>query len=67
MAKKSFKIKGMDCDACAKMIELDLEDIGAKADCSYSKCTLDVEFDSDTLSEEDIRKKVIESGYDLDI
>lgn len=43
MAKKIFKIEGMDCDSCAKMIELDLEDAGYTGSCNYGKCTLEVE------------------------
>lgn len=57
---KCYKIKGMDCDSCAKMIELDLEDNGITAKCSYSKAQLEVSSKHDP-------KKVIEivskAGY----
>lgn len=43
MAKITFKIDGMDCDSCAKMIELDLEDVGIKCSCNYSKKLLEAE------------------------
>ena len=43
MKKKIYKISGMNCASCASMIELDLEDAGIKAKCSYPKSTLEVE------------------------
>ena len=62
MNKVKYKISGMDCASCAAMIEIDLEDAGIKASCSYPKETLEIEGAHDT-------KKVIEivrkSGYSL--
>lgn len=60
--KKVYKIKGFDCASCASLLELDLEDVGIKASCSYPKETLEVEGSHD-------EKKVIEivnkSGYSI--
>ena len=61
--KKVYKIKGMDCDACAKMIELDLEDAGISASCNYEKEEL-------IINENEVPfKKVLEivenGGYQL--
>ena len=60
--KKIYKIKGMNCPSCASLLELDLEDVGLTAKCSYANSTLEVEKDHDP-------KKVIEtvkkSGYDI--
>ncbi len=64
MTKKTFKILGMDCDACAKMIELDMEDAGIKASCSYAKQILEVELEND-LNEDQIKNIVSKSGYEL--
>ena len=62
MKKVVYKIEGMDCDSCAKMIELDLEDAGITAKCSYPKETLEVEAPHDS-------KKVVEivsrAGYSI--
>ncbi|KKR89362.1 MAG: hypothetical protein UU39_C0040G0003 [Candidatus Woesebacteria bacterium GW2011_GWD1_41_12] len=59
---KTYKVEGMHCASCAAMIELDLEDIGVKAKCSYAKGTLDVEGEHDS-------KKIVEvvnkSGYSI--
>lgn len=65
MTKKTYKVEGMDCDSCAKMIELDLEDIGVKAKCSYPRQILEIEFDEKHIEEEKVKEIVKKSGYDL--
>ncbi|MBI2103716.1 cation transporter [Candidatus Woesebacteria bacterium] len=65
MQKKIYKIKGMDCASCASLIELDLEDVGVTAKCSFPKETLEVEFDPKKVSEEKIKTVVKTSGYQL--
>ena len=59
---KSYKISGMDCDSCAKMIELDLEDAGITAKCSYLKEVLEITHDHDSTKVVEIVKK---SGYSI--
>jgi copper chaperone CopZ len=61
--KKTYKIKGMNCASCASMIELDLEDAGIKAKCSYPKSTLEVEGDGNFVN---IKKVVEKSGYKIE-
>ena len=62
MTKMTNQIKGMHCASCASMLELDMEDAGIKASCSYAKETLEVEGEAD-------KKKVVEiitkSGYSI--
>lgn len=55
----------MDCASCASLIELDLEDVGVTAKCSFPKETLEVEFDPKKVSEEKIKTVVKTSGYQL--
>lgn len=62
MKTKAYKIKGMTCESCAKMIELDLEDAGHKCKCSYANETLEIESDHDVKIIAEIIKK---SGYTL--
>jgi len=62
MTKQIYKIKGMDCASCAALIEMDLEDAGIKAKCSYPKETLEVEGDHDIQKIKEIIKK---SGFNL--
>jgi copper chaperone CopZ len=64
MNKKVYKVEGMDCDACAKMIELDLEDEGIVAKCDYAKASLEVE-ESAADTEEKIVKILKKSGYKI--
>lgn len=59
---KKYKIVGMDCDSCAKILELDLEDAGIKASCSYTKEVLEVEYNN-KISDEKIKEIVASSGY----
>ena len=55
----------MDCASCAQLLELDLEDAGVKAACSYPKETLEVEFDPQKLDEIRIKEIVEQSGYNI--
>lgn len=55
-----YKIKGFDCASCASLLEMDMEDAGIKASCSYQKETLEVEGDHDSKKIMEIVKK---SGY----
>lgn len=64
MAKKIYKITGMDCASCAMVIESDLEDAGVKCKCSFAKQTLEVEHNGN-LDEEKIKEIVKKSGYNL--
>jgi len=64
MTKITFKIEGMDCDSCAKMIELDLEDAGIKCSCNYAKKILEVEL-SDPNEHKKIKEIVEKGGYKI--
>lgn len=59
---KKYKIEGMNCASCAKMIELDLEDAGIKASCNYSQGLLEV--DKNT-QEDNLRKILKKNGYKI--
>ena len=63
MKKKTYTVEGMHCTSCAMVIESDLEDIGVKANCSYAKQTLEVEYDESKITEETIHESVKKSGY----
>lgn len=47
------------------IIESDLEDANVKANCSYAKELLEVEFDEEKVTDEEIRNIVKVSGYTL--
>lgn len=66
MVRKTFKINGMHCTSCAMLIEGELEEIGVKASCNYARATLEVEFDPQKVSKQDIQKAVSSAGYRVD-
>ena len=55
----------MHCTSCAMVIEGELEDAGVKAQCSYTKETLTVEFDPQKVPESTIKNVVAAAGYQL--
>lgn len=65
MVKKIYKVKGMDCASCAQLLEMDLEDAGFKASCSYPQESLEVEYETGHNPEEKIREIVEASGYSI--
>jgi len=69
MEKKTVKVKGMTCTACAHSIEKNinkLEGIG-NAKVNFATEKLNIEFDENILGMEQIRKNVIDAGYDIDL
>lgn len=42
MVKRTYKIKGLDCPACATNLECDLECFCKSAKCNYAKGILEV-------------------------
>ena len=65
MMKKKFKIIDMHCTSCAMTIDMDLEDLDGvtKAQTSYAKSELEVEFHPQKVTEEKIIETVKISGY----
>ena len=65
--KKIFKISGMHCASCASIIDLDLEDLKGikKAQTSYAKSELSVEYDEKLVSEKEIIASIKKSGYSV--
>jgi copper chaperone CopZ len=62
MIKKQYKIIGMDCESCAKMIELDLEDAGIISRCDFAKKTLEVNAGEGKIKVGDIKDILSKSG-----
>lgn len=58
-----FLIAGLNCDSCAKMIEINLEEEGIKAVCDYANSRLEIK--TTNVSFERIKKVVERSGYKL--
>ncbi len=65
MIKKTFSVSGMHCSSCAMTIEWDLEDHGIKAKCSYANQVVEVEYEPEKISDQDIKQIVAKSGYKI--
>jgi len=63
MVKNTYHIKGMDCNACAQMIELDFEDAGISASCDYAKEELTISGD---VPHEKVKKLLEDQGYTIE-
>jgi sulfite exporter TauE/SafE/copper chaperone CopZ len=62
--KKIFKIKGMHCNSCSQSIENKLKDKVNKVSASYSKGQVEVDFNSNKISEKRIKEIIKETGYE---
>ena len=62
MTKKIYKLKGLDCPACATLLESDFEDAGIKCKCSYARQTLEIEGKCDFKM---LKEMVEKSGYNI--
>lgn len=67
MKKEIFKISGMHCASCARTIERAILDlIGVSlAQVNFASETLLVEFDEEKVNPDDLKKKVLDLGYQL--
>ncbi len=63
IATKIFKLSGLHCTSCSLLIEGEIEDLGAKADCDYVKQIVKVEFDPQAVSEQKIIAAIEGQGY----
>jgi len=66
--KKTLKISGMHCNSCSRLIEDELkykEGIGSIS-ASYSKEEVEIDFNEDKISEQTIKSKIKELGYDVE-
>lgn len=55
----------MHCSSCAMNIEWELEDKGVKAKCNFAKEILEVEANSEKISDEELKKTIEKLGYKL--
>ena len=65
MKKIVLDIQGMHCSSCAMNIDFDLEDLDAikEAKTNYARQKCEVEFDEDSISEDQIIKQIKDTGY----
>lgn len=63
MTTKTLTIDGIHCASCAMLIEGELEDIGAAANCSWVARTVEVSYDPAKLTDKDIHAAIGRAGY----
>lgn len=64
--KKIYKVKDMNCNSCAQIIELALKGKVNSVKVSYSKEEAEIDFNPEKISEDEIRKIVKNKGYELE-
>lgn len=65
MNKKTLKIEGMTCSACANRVERFVKKLDGvdNANVNFATETLSVEFDEKRLNNENIESAVVKAGY----
>lgn len=63
--KKTYKIEGMHCASCAKLIEMELKDKVKNISVNYKTGTAIIEFDNNKISENEIKSIIIKAGYKI--
>ncbi len=61
--KKTFKITGMHCTSCAKLIESELSDKVKSIHVNHETGKAKIDFDENKISESEIKKIISEQGY----
>ncbi|MBS3078740.1 sulfite exporter TauE/SafE family protein [Candidatus Pacearchaeota archaeon] len=63
--KKTYKIKGMHCNSCAMLIEREFQNQVNEISASYSKENVEIDFDSEKISEKEIKERLEKLGYEV--
>ncbi|MBL7052019.1 MAG: sulfite exporter TauE/SafE family protein, partial [Nanoarchaeota archaeon] len=68
MKKETFKVEGMVCESCEKIIKKQVMDLDGIQDfkINYKTSKAEVTFDPDLISLENIQSKITEKGYSCD-
>ena len=61
--KKIFKIEGMHCESCAKLIEMELKDSVKNISVNYKTGDAVIEFDNNKINEDKIKNIITKAGY----
>jgi len=61
--KKIFRVEGMHCESCVKMIQMELEGKVSKANIDYKKGIAEIEFDENKTNEKEIIESIKTAGY----
>ncbi len=62
---KKFKITGMHCASCAKIIEMELENFVNSIKVDISKNIAEIDFNEKNINENKIKEKIEKLGYKI--
>ncbi|CAM3476391.1 copper chaperone CopZ [Marinicrinis lubricantis] len=65
MTQTTLKVQGMSCGHCVKAVEGALKEIGAQGTVNLEAGTVDVSFDDNKLSLDQLKEAIEEQGYDV--
>lgn len=63
--KKTFRIRGMHCNACEQRIEQALKPRVNKVSASYKRETVEIDFNENQISENQIKEIIKQTGYEV--
>ncbi|MEK6913429.1 MAG: cation transporter [Nanoarchaeota archaeon] len=61
--KKIFKIEGMHCESCKKIIEMELQGKVNKISVNLKENNAEVDFDERKINDRQIAQEIIKLGY----
>ena len=69
LKKVVYKIKGLDCPACAINIDGSLEETPGikKAETNYASSQTNIEFDPEKIGEKEIKQIIKKTGYSVSL
>ena len=69
MTEKSFTVEGMSCGHCKAAVEEELNRLSGveRSNADFERGTVEVAYDEDSVTTEDIRRAVEEAGYTLTV
>ena len=67
MTEKTFRVEGMSCGHCKAAVEHELNDLSGveRSNADFERGTVEVAYDEERITTEDIRSAVEEAGYTL--
>lgn len=65
--EKSLEVRGMDCTGCENRVKTAVSRLEGviKADANHQTDRVDIRFDHDRISEDDIKERIRAAGYEV--
>lgn len=65
MSQIQLKVEGMSCNHCVMAIEGALKQIGSKGKVNLDSATVDIEYDENKVTLDQIKEAIEDQGYDI--